>query len=136
MIGVALRTQCKGFAEEGSDRVNILKILSNVAFEADPREVGESRCMIGMVDWTLIQDQLKMLSSIVQVRNCLACHVFGKLCVARICLSRNLAFDDGLQSVFCQHELTVQMLISLTSICAPSWLSRACITVAFSVREG
>ena len=117
---MALRTQCKGFVEEGSDMVNVLEILSNVAFEVGPREVGESRCMIGMVDWTLIQDQLKMLSSIVQVRDCPACYVFGKLCVARICVSRNLAFNDGLQSVSCQHELTVQMLISLTSICTPS----------------
>lgn len=54
MIGVALRTQCKGFVEQGSDGVDVLRIISNETFEAGPREVAESRCAVRMVDRTLV----------------------------------------------------------------------------------
>lgn len=120
MIEMALRTQCKGFTEKRSDRVDVKKIVSNVSFETGPREVGESRCAVGMADRTLLQDQPEMLYSFVQVRDCRAEHVSGKLCMSRIRVSSNLTFNDGLQMVFCQRKLTEQCLVSLTSICAPS----------------
>jgi hypothetical protein len=65
-------------AEQGSDGVDVLRNLSSEAFEAGPREVGESRCVVGMVDRTLVKNRLKMLYSIVQARDRLACHIFGK----------------------------------------------------------
>jgi hypothetical protein len=120
MIGVALWTQRKGFAEERSDRVDVLKIISNVAFKAGPREVGESRCLVRMAGWTLVQDQLKMIYGIVQVRDRHACHVCGKSFMARICVLNNLTFDDRLQEVFCQQKPAIQRLMSLTSSTALS----------------
>jgi hypothetical protein len=67
MIGMALRTQCKGAAEEGSGGINALQIISNITFKAGPCEIGESCCMVRMADRTLVQNQLKMLYSSVQV---------------------------------------------------------------------
>lgn len=67
IIGVALWTQCKGFAEETNYSVDVSKIVLNVGFDAGPCEVSESRCLVRMADWTLVQDQLKMLHSVVQV---------------------------------------------------------------------
>jgi hypothetical protein len=52
MIGMALWTQRKGFAEEGNGDVNVLKIISNIAYEAGPCEVGESRCAVETADRT------------------------------------------------------------------------------------
>jgi len=66
-------------------------------------------------DRTLVQDQLKILYSIVQERDRLACHACGKSVMARICILSNLTFNDGLQQVFRQQKLTTQRLMSLTS---------------------
>jgi hypothetical protein len=74
MIGIALQTQCRCVAEEQSGGVDVLKNFSDVAFEVGPREVGESRGMVWMADRTLIQNQLEMLYSVVQVKDGLVCH--------------------------------------------------------------
>jgi hypothetical protein len=55
-------------------------------------------------DRALVQDQLKILYSIVQERDCLACHVCGKSVMARIRILSNLTFNDGLQQVFRQQK--------------------------------
>jgi hypothetical protein len=94
MIGMALRTQCKGVAEEGNGGIDVLQMVSDVASKAGPREVGESCCMVRMAGRTLVQNKLKMLYSSVQARDPLACYVFGKLRVACICASSNLAFYE------------------------------------------
>jgi hypothetical protein len=119
MIGMVLRTQCKGVAEEGSDSIDVLKIISGVALKAGPREVGESRCAVLMTDRTLVQNQLKMLYSIIQVRDPPISHVFGESCVAYIYVSSNFAVYEGLQSEFRQQKLTGQSSGSLTSNSAP-----------------
>jgi hypothetical protein len=108
VIGVRLRTQCKGFAEEGSGSIDLLKILLNITFKAGTREIGESCCAIRMANRTLVQDQQKMLHSIVQVRSRFACCVFGKMCVARICVSSNLTVYGGLQLMFHKQKLARQ----------------------------
>jgi hypothetical protein len=41
-------SQCEGFAEERSDRADVSKIVSNIAFKAGPHDVGESRCLVRM----------------------------------------------------------------------------------------
>jgi hypothetical protein len=96
MIGMVLRTQCKGFAEEGSGVIDVLRIISTIAFKARIRKIGESRSVIWMANWTLIQNQLKMLHSSVQVRDRLARHVFGQLRVTCICILSNFAVYKGL----------------------------------------
>jgi hypothetical protein len=68
----------------------------NQCLEADPRDVGESYCTIWIVDQTLVQNQLKALHSIVQMKDLLAHHICGKLCVARICVSSNYAIYEEL----------------------------------------
>jgi hypothetical protein len=83
---MALWTQCKGVAEEGRDGIDVLKILSDVAFKARPRDVGESCCMVRMAGWTLVQNQLKVLYGSVQVRDGLARSVFGKFRMTCICV--------------------------------------------------
>jgi hypothetical protein len=60
--------------------------------------------MVRMAGRTLIQNHLKVLYSSVQTRDRLACHVFGKLRVACICASSNLAFYKGLQMAFRQQS--------------------------------
>lgn len=106
MIRVALRAQRKGFAEEGSHRVDILVIFSSVAFETSPCEVGESCRAVRMANWTLVQNQLEILYSVIQVRDPLqfACRVLGESCVACIRVSSNLAVDKGLQLAFSQQS--------------------------------
>jgi hypothetical protein len=53
---MALRTQCKGVAEEGSGGIDVFKMVLNIASKASPREVGESCCMATMVDQALVQN--------------------------------------------------------------------------------
>jgi hypothetical protein len=101
---MALRTQCKGVAEEGNGGIDLLQIILDVAFKACPREVGESCCMVRMAGRTLVQNQLIMLYSSVQVRDGLARNVFGKLRVTCICVSNNLAVYEGLQMAFHQQS--------------------------------
>lgn len=77
MIEVALWTQCK------SCGTNVLKIGFHVAVEAGPRKAAAlSRWSTGQ--WSLVHNQLKMLHSIIQVRERLVHHIYGKLCVACI----------------------------------------------------
>jgi hypothetical protein len=109
VIGVTLRTQCEGFAEEGSGGIDVLKMVVNIGFKAGKREVGESCCMIRMADRTLVKNQLKTLHSVVQVRDRLARRVFGKLCVACICVSSNLAVYEGLPLMFRHQKLTAEV---------------------------
>jgi hypothetical protein len=101
---MALRTQCKGVAEEGNGGIDIVKIISDVAFKASPREVGESCCMVRMAGQTLVQNQLIMLYSSVQVRDRPTRNVFGELRVTCICVSNNLAVYEGLQMAFYQQS--------------------------------
>ena len=64
--------------------------------------------MVRMADRTLVENRLEMLDSIVQVRDCLARPIFGKSCVTCICVSSNLAVDDGLQLAFSQQKKTTE----------------------------
>jgi hypothetical protein len=91
---MVLWSQCKGVTEEGSGDINVFKIISDETFKARPREVGESCCTVWMVDRTLVQNQLKMFYGSIQVRDILACHVFDKSGVARICVSSNLGVQE------------------------------------------
>jgi hypothetical protein len=50
-----------------------------------------------MADRTLVQNQLKILYSSIQVRDIPACHVFDKSGVARICVSSNLRVQQGIR---------------------------------------
>jgi hypothetical protein len=118
MIGVTLRTQREGFAEEGSGDIDFLKMVLRIAFKTGIREVGESCCMIRMAHWTPVKNQLKMLHSVTQVRDHIACHVFGKSCMTRICVSSNLAVYEGLQLVFRQKKLTAKANITHIKQCA------------------
>jgi hypothetical protein len=92
---MALRTQCKGIAEEGSGCINInvlkMKMIMIIAFQAGPRKVGESCCTVWMADRTLAQNRLEVLYSMFQVRDPIASHVFGESYMARICVSTNFA---------------------------------------------
>ena len=109
-----------------------MKILSNIALKAGPREVGESGCVVRMVDRTLIQNELEVLHSIVQVSDILACRIIGKQCVTCVCALSNLAVNDGLQFAICQQEPNAQGIMSLTSSNKPSSFPQA----TFSVIEG
>jgi hypothetical protein len=93
---MAPRTRCKGFAEEGGSDINVFKIISNIALKVRIRKVGESRSAVWMADRTPVQNQMKQLHSSDQARDPLACHVFGKFCMARICVSSNLAVYEVL----------------------------------------
>lgn len=94
---MVLRTRCEGVTEEGSNDINVLKILVNIFLKARIRDVGESCCAIRVADLALVQNQLKMLHSNLQVRDPLVCHEFGKSCVARICISSNFAVHGGIR---------------------------------------
>jgi hypothetical protein len=112
---MVLRTRCEGIAEEGSNNINVLKILANIFLEVHIHEVGESCCTIRVADLTLVQSSLKMLHSNLQVREPLVCDEFGKSCVARICISSNFAVHRGLYLVYSQQMFTGQRPVSLTS---------------------
>jgi len=86
---MALRTKCKGFAKEGSGGINVFRMVLNITSKAGKRKVGEGYGMVNMADRILVQNQLKMLHCIVQVRDHLARYVCGKLYVARMCLERS-----------------------------------------------
>jgi len=98
--------------EEGSGGIDILKMVLNIALKVGIREVGKSGCMIRMADRTLVKNRLKMLHSIVQVRDRPARHVFGKSCVTRICVSSNITLYEGLQLVFRQQKLTAEVSVT------------------------
>lgn len=68
MIGVALRTQCKDFAEEGSG-INVLKMIFNIAIKTGIREFGSSPCrgQDGQADTG--RKPTENAASIVQVRD-------------------------------------------------------------------
>ncbi|KAG2147534.1 hypothetical protein DEU56DRAFT_753389 [Suillus clintonianus] len=53
---MALQTQCKGFAEEGSGGINVLQIVLNVALKAGPRKVGP----FGTIDAGMIRLSAEM----------------------------------------------------------------------------
>jgi len=57
-----------------------------------------------MADRALIQDQLKMLYSIVQVSDRLAFHVCGRSFMGHIRVLNNLTFNDRLQQVYRQKS--------------------------------
>jgi hypothetical protein len=67
-----------------------------------------------MADRTLVQDQLKMLYSIVQVSDHLAFHVCGKSFMAHIRVLNNLTFTDRLQQEIGQKSQQ-HRLMTLTS---------------------
>lgn len=74
----------QGLRGEGNGGNDVLKMVLNIACKAGKRVVGESCSMVRMADQTLVQTQLKTLHSIIQMRDCLACHVFSRSCVACI----------------------------------------------------
>jgi hypothetical protein len=69
---MALRTKCKGVAEEGNNDIDVLKIISHIALKVRMRKVGDSRSVVWMADRTPVQNQLKQLHSSVQMREPLA----------------------------------------------------------------
>jgi hypothetical protein len=95
-----------------------LKIALDIGFKAGIREVGESPCMVRVINRTLVQNQLKILHGTAQVKGPPDCHVFGKLCVARICVSSNLGVYEGLQLAFRQQKLMVETSITHKRQCA------------------
>jgi hypothetical protein len=60
----------------------------HVAFEVGPRKAA-ALSRWSTEQWSLVRNQLKMLHSIIQVRDRLVHHIYGKLCVARICISQS-----------------------------------------------
>lgn len=51
---MTMRTQCNDLVERGSGGVDALKIIANIPLKARIRDVDESRCVVMMVDWTLV----------------------------------------------------------------------------------
>jgi hypothetical protein len=97
-----------------------------------------------MADRTLVQDQLKMLYSIVQVSDRFACHVCGKSFMTHIRVSSNLTFNDGLQQVCRQQRPTRQAgvthvkqdIILIVTIMQNSGLQREGRVITVNGREG